>query len=144
MHGDFIASKAIHGHRKTRTMNLNQVTIPSLNVEKAVAFYQTLGLKLIVDALPRYARFELPNGDSTFSVHLVETLPVENGVAIYFEDSNLDKLVYSLKQKGIIFISEPEDKTWLWREAHLTDPDSNKIILYQAGENRKNPPWRIN
>ncbi|WP_435413616.1 VOC family protein, partial [Psychroserpens mesophilus] len=37
-------------------MNLNQITIPSLDVEKATAFYKTLGLHLIVDALPRYVR----------------------------------------------------------------------------------------
>ena len=57
-------------------MNLNQVTIPSIDVYKATEFYKTLGLKLIVDALPRYVRFECPNGDATFSVHLVEELPV--------------------------------------------------------------------
>ncbi len=53
-------------------------------------------------------------------------------------------MVKQLKEKGIIFTSEPEDKLWLWREAHLQDPDDNSIILYHAGDNRKNPPWRIN
>ncbi|MDP5081381.1 MAG: VOC family protein, partial [Winogradskyella sp.] len=43
-------------------MNLNQVTILSLDVEKSTLFYKNLGLKLIVDALPRYVRFECPNG----------------------------------------------------------------------------------
>ncbi|PTM10777.1 MAG: glyoxalase/bleomycin resistance/extradiol dioxygenase family protein [Bacteroidetes bacterium] len=125
-------------------MNLNQITIPSLDVEKAVNFYEILGLKLIVDALPRYVRFECPDGEATFSIHKVETLPKGNGLSIYFEDKNLDALVSELKQKGITFISDPDDKTWLWREAHLEDPDGNNIILYHAGKNRKNPPWRIN
>ena len=125
-------------------MNLNQITIPSLDVEKAVNFYEILGLKLIVDALPRYVRFECPDGEATFSIHKVETLPKGNGLSIYFEDENLDALVSKLKQKGITFISDPDDKTWLWREAHLEDPDGNHIILYYAGANRKNPPWRIN
>ncbi|TJY37301.1 VOC family protein [Pontimicrobium aquaticum] len=125
-------------------MNLNQITIPSLDVEKATSFYKTLGLKLIVNALPRYVRFECPDGDSTFSIHKVNSLPKENGITIYFEDKNLDELVSNLKQKGITFISAPEYKTWLWREAHLSDPDGNHIILYHAGKNRKNPPWRIN
>ncbi|SED09069.1 hypothetical protein SAMN04489761_4242 [Tenacibaculum sp. MAR_2009_124] len=31
-------------------MNLNQVTLPSVNLLKAVAFYKKLGLHLIVDA----------------------------------------------------------------------------------------------
>lgn len=47
-------------------MNLNQVTVPSLNVEKAVNFYQKLGLELIVKALPNYARFACPDGNATF------------------------------------------------------------------------------
>ena len=125
-------------------MNLNQITIPSLHVEKATEFYKTLGLQLIVDALPRYVRFECPDGDATLSIHKVEELPKGNGITIYFEDENLDTLVLNLKQKGITFISDPEDKTYLWREAHLEDPDGNHIILFYAGKNRKNPPWRVN
>jgi len=124
-------------------MNLNQITVPSMDVEKAVEFYKLLGLKLIVDALPRYVRFECPDGVSTFSIHKVDTLPIGNGISIYFEEEHLDEKVEELKTKGISFISEPEDKTWLWREAHLNDLDGNHIILFRAGKNRKNPPWRI-
>ena len=51
-------------------MNLNQVTIPSLDVAKSVEFYKTLGLQLIVDAAPRYVRFLCPDGDATFSFHI--------------------------------------------------------------------------
>ncbi len=65
------------------------------------------------------------------------------GISIYFEDENLDELVNALQKKGITFSSMPEDKPWFWREAHLIDPDGNKIILFKAGKNRKNPPWRI-
>ena len=125
-------------------MNLNQITIPSLDVVKATEFYKKLGLLLIVDALPRYVRFECPDGNSTFSIHKVNTLPKGDGITIYFEDDNLDELVKQLQQKGIIFTSEAEDKNWLWREAHLNDLDGNHIILYKAGKNRTNPPWRIN
>ena len=125
-------------------MDLNQITIPSLNVEKATEFYKTLGLHLIVDASPRYVRFECPNGNSTFSIHKVDELARGAGVIIYFENENLDEQVKMLKEKGIIFTSDPEDKTFLWREAHLRDPDGNQIILYYAGKNRKNPPWRVN
>ncbi len=124
-------------------MNLNQITIPSLEVVRATEFYKKLGLLLIVDALPRYVRFECPNGGSTFSIHRVEKLPTGDGITIYFENENLDEVVYQLQQKGITFTSEPDDKPWLWREAHLLDPDGNHIILYSAGDNRKNPPWRI-
>ena len=125
-------------------MNLNQVTIPSLDVEKATSFYKKLGLKLIVDALPQYVRFECTNGNSTFSIHKLEALPTGNGISLYFEIENLDDEIKRLKEKGISFSSDIEDKPWLWREAHLYDLDGNHIILYNAGDNRKNPPWRIN
>ncbi len=124
-------------------MNLNQITIPSLDLEKAVPFYQALGLQLIVKALPRYARFQCPDGHSTFSIHQVAHLPAGNGVIIYFECDNLDHYVEELIGKGIQFDGMPSDKNWLWREAHLKDPDQNQLILYFAGENRLNPPWKI-
>ncbi|WP_299556562.1 VOC family protein [Seonamhaeicola sp.] len=124
-------------------MDLNQITIPSLDVAKATEFYKILGLRLIVDALPGYVRFECPDGNSTFSIHEVDALPKGEGITIYFEDDHLDGLVKSLQQKGIEFTQLPENKTWLWREAHLNDPDGNRLILFHAGKNRKNPPWRI-
>lgn len=124
-------------------MNLNQITIPSLNVAKAVEFYTKLGLLLIVDASPKYVRFELPDGDSTFSIHKVDSVSTENGVVIYFEDDNLEVLVKKLQEKGIVFTQLSKDQSWLWKEAHLVDPDGNKLILFKAGKNRKNPPWRI-
>ncbi|MFY0603197.1 MAG: VOC family protein [Flavobacteriaceae bacterium] len=124
-------------------MILNQITIPSLDVEKATAFYQKLGLHLIVDARPRYVRFELPDGDATFSIHVVDELPKGEGIAVYFQNENLDEAVGKLEEKGLQFDLLPTDQPWLWREARLKDLDGNQLILYSAGENRKNPPWRI-
>ncbi|WP_288955010.1 VOC family protein [uncultured Polaribacter sp.] len=125
-------------------MNLNQITIPSLDVEKATEFYKKLGLILIVDALPRYVRFELPEGDATFSIQQVDELPKGNRIAVYFENEELDKVVEELQQKGFQFDLLPTNQPWLWREARLKDLDGNPIILYKAEGNRKNPPWRIN
>ena len=124
-------------------MNLNQVTIPSLDVAKSIAFYKKLGLHLIVEALPRYARFECPEGDATFSIHQVAKLPEGEGTIVYFETARLDEEVSRLREKGINFNLLPTDQSWLWREARLKDPDGNQIILYFAGDNRKNPPWRV-
>ena len=125
-------------------MNLNQITIPSIELSRSIIFYEELGLKLIVESLPNYARFECREGNLTFSIHLVEELPVENEIYIYFECQNLDEHVDELVRKGILFEEMPNDKRWLWREARLKDPDNNQLILYYAGENRLNPPWRIN
>ncbi len=124
-------------------MNLNQITAPSLDLTKSIPFYEDLGLKLIVKSLPHYARFECPNGESSFSLHQTDRLPTEDGIFIYFECEQLDEEVIRLKDKGIVFDLEPTDQKWLWREARLKDVDGNQLILYYGGENRLNPPWRI-
>jgi catechol 2,3-dioxygenase-like lactoylglutathione lyase family enzyme len=123
-------------------MNLNQITAPSSDIEKSIDFYQTLGLKLIVKS-DHYARFQCPDGTSTFSVHLTEELPTGAGISVYFECEDLNKTVVDLIQKGLVFNELPKDQSWLWREAYLKDPDGNQLILFFAGENRLNPPWRI-
>lgn len=124
-------------------LNLNQVTLAVTDVERSIRFYEQLGLKLIVKSLPHYARFECPEGDATFSLHLAEKSTAENSVWIYFEVQELDAFVHSLAAQHILIEEMPNDKPWLWREARLRDPDGQLIILYHAGNNRKNPPWRI-
>ncbi|TKD57917.1 VOC family protein [Flavobacterium sp. ASW18X] len=124
-------------------MNLNQITVPSLDLNKSIPFYKVLGLELIVKALPHYARFVCPVGNATFSLHLVTELPKGEGVYVYFECDDLEAKVTSLINKGFVFDVAPVDQSWLWREARLKDVDGNQIILYYAGENRINPPWKI-
>ncbi len=128
---------------KIPRMNLNQVTLPTLNLDRAIGFYQSLGLELIVRANPHYARFLCPNGQSTCSLHLVEELPSGGGIQVYFECEDLDEKVEQLKKAGLVFSKDPTDQPWLWREAHLSDPDGNQLILFWAGEHRINPPWRL-
>lgn len=125
------------------TMNLNQITIPSLDITRSIPFYEKMGLKLIVKALPHYARFECPDGDATFSIHQVDSLPKGEGIYVYFECENLDEKVTELLRDGIEFDELPNDKRWLWKEARLKDLDGNRLILFYGGTNRKNPPWRI-
>lgn len=124
-------------------MNLNQVTVPCSNLEASVAFYRGLGLIQIVSSPPRYARFECPDGEATFSLHHTDPMPSDHGVVIYFEVEDLDAIVTELQSNGYQFDLLPTDQPWLWREARLRDPDGNPICLFTAGENRRNPPWRI-
>lgn len=124
-------------------MNLNQVTVPCVDLAASVAFYRALGLRQIVSSPPDYARFECPVGNSTFSVHRTSAIPSDGGVVVYFELDDLDGTVSDLKSAGIEFESEPRDQPWLWREAYLRDPAGNRICFFRAGENRLNPPWRI-
>jgi catechol 2,3-dioxygenase-like lactoylglutathione lyase family enzyme len=123
-------------------VRLNQVTVPSSDVERAIGFYQTLGLRLIVCALPHYARFEAPEGGSSFSIDL-ERDAAGKGPVVYFECDDLDARCAALAARGMVFDQPPTNQRWLWREARLRDPDGNRLCLYFAGENRLHPPWRI-
>ena len=124
-------------------MNLNQVTIYSQKPVETVEFFEKLGLRRIVDSLPRYARLECPDGESTLSVNIDENVAPNHSIVLYFECKNLDARVAELKAVGIAFDEDPSDRSWLWREAYLKDPNGNTICLFRAGENRKNPPWRV-
>jgi predicted enzyme related to lactoylglutathione lyase len=124
-------------------VNLNQVTIYSAKPIETVDFFEKLGLKLIVNSLPRYARLECTDGESTLSVNIADDVVVNNNIVLYFECEDLDEEVARLRGSGIEFDEAPTDRDWLWREAYLTDPNGNKICLFYAGDNRKNPPWRV-
>ena len=123
-------------------MDLNQVTLPALDVRASVDFYTRMGFLQIVDS-PRYARFECPDGEATFSLHAVDSVPPDSGVTVYFEHEALDELCAELEARGFEFEQRPADQSWLWREAILIDPAGNRVCLYRAGENRRYPPWRV-
>ena len=123
-------------------MRLNQITVGATDFDASVAFYRLLGLRLIVSSRGEYARFELPDGDATFSIHLQDAV-APNGSLIYFEVEALDETVERLKLQGVVFSSEATDQPWLWREARLSDPAGNPLCLYWAGANRRHPPWRV-
>ena len=124
-------------------MNLNQATIYCSKTVETAEFLKKLSLVLIVDSLPRYARFECPDGESTLSLQHDENAVVTNNVVLYFECDDLDGEVERLKSIGLEFDEDPTDRPWLWRQAYLKDPNGNKICLFHAAENRKNPPWRV-
>lgn len=130
------------GHQAVRLdvgpeARLNQVTLGMTDHAASRAFYATLGLTQIVgtdDA--HYARFEAAGG---------ATLSIERdaGPTVFFECSDLDAEVLRLQAAGLVFDQLPTDQPWLWREARLCDPAGNAVCLYQAGENRRYPPWRL-
>lgn len=124
-------------------MNLNQVTIFSDKPVETVEFFKKLGLDVIVDSLPRYARLECPDGESTLSVNIADPVVPANNIVLYFECENLDAEVERLKSLGLHFDEDPTDRSWLWRQAYLKDPNGNKVCLFYAGNNRKNPPWKV-
>jgi catechol 2,3-dioxygenase-like lactoylglutathione lyase family enzyme len=121
-------------------MRLNQVTVGCTDYAASARFYETLGLTRIVDAPPRYARFETPGGE-TLSLHAVDA--VSSTTVVYFEVDDVDAVVLNLTAKGLVFDQLPRDERWLWREARLRDPAGNEICIFHAGENRRFPPWRV-
>ena len=127
-------------------MKLNQVTVAMTDYDGSVAFYQLLGLKLIVASPPRYARFECPEADgeepTTFSLSQVDGWVGCDWPEVFFEVDALDDVVARVRAAGVE-VSEPVDQSWLWREAVLRDPAGNRIKLYHPGRNRRFPPWRI-
>ena len=118
-------------------MRLNQVTVGCTDYETSLSFYKMLGLRQIVHAPPRYARFETPGGE-TFSIHRVDE--VRSTTIVYFEVEDVDGF---LSEKQLPLTQPPIDQPWGWREARLLDPCGNEICIYQAGEYRRFPPWRI-
>ena len=77
-----------------RRMNLNQVTLPAVDIAAPWRSTATWASTRSLIRLPRYARFECPDGESTFSVapgrH--RCLP-DSGVVVYFECDDLDTRV---------------------------------------------------
>lgn len=124
-------------------MRLNQVTVGATDFDESVAFYQKLGLRLIVSSRGQYARFELPDGEATFSIHLQDSVPPD-GPVLYFEVEDVDATVHRLSSEGVLFPSNSTDQPWLWKEARLSDPAGNQLCIFHAGSNRRYPPWRLN
>lgn len=127
-------------------MRLNQVTASARDLAASTAFYQALGLKLIVRS-EHYVRFECPDTDggepATFSLHHDPEATGVRQTSVYFEEDDLDATVARLKAAGLTFDSDPVDQSWLWREAWLRDPTGNAVCLYNAPKTRRFPPWRL-
>lgn len=128
-------------------MQLNQVTLPCTDFEASARFYETLGLIRIVSSPPRYARFECPapigQEPSTFSIEHVPGWAGADWPLTYLELPDLDAAHARLTADGIKFLNEPIMQSYLWKEADLRDPAGNRLRLFQAGNARRFPPWRI-
>lgn len=130
----------------TQNLRLNQVTLGALDMAASVAFYQNLGLTLIVDSAPRYVRFEFPENDygerATLSLHGVEPewTPSGDWPLIYFE---VDDVAAFISEASLTPLAPPKVQSYLWEEADIIDPSGNRIRLFKAGETRRFPPWRV-
>ena len=119
---------------------LNQITLPVADFAASERFYSLLGLRQIVRSEPRYARFENIGG---VTLSIEAAAEIAGAPVFYFECDDLDLRLEMLVRHGIAIEHGPKDEDWGWREARLTDPAGNAICLYQAGEQRRFPPWRL-
>ena len=120
---------------------LNQITLPASDYLASVVFYRLLGARRIVDAPPRYARFEL-SGGTTLSIEVRDPPAPPSTTEFFWQCCDLDAEVARLRAAGVA-VSEPERLSYLWRVAELRDPHGNPLRLYDPGENRRFPPWRV-
>ncbi len=126
-------------------MLLNHVMVAVTDMDRSVAFYEGLGFELIVrgshDDTDGYARFVLPGG-ATLSLHVDEVQDRRTTVVGLDCEGDLDGVIARWQAAGYDVVG-PYEQPWLWREAYLSDPDHNPILLFDAGENRLDPPWKL-
>lgn len=122
-------------------MRLNHVTLPVSDLAVAIAFYERLGLTLIVRADPRYARFAVDD-TSTLSVEVARDGQV-GSAEVHLCCTDVDADFAAAEARGLIFDTAPTDQSYLWRTAAIRDPDGNRIILFSPGRNQHFPPWRL-
>lgn len=133
------------GHHKVRIdcaggVRPNQLTLPTSDFAASDTFYGALGLTRIVRDEPRYARFEAADGN-TLSIEAADE--IGGRPVTYFECADLDGAIAALGKAGFTIDRLADDEDWGWREAHVTDPGGHAVRLYQAGENRRFPAWRL-
>jgi catechol 2,3-dioxygenase-like lactoylglutathione lyase family enzyme len=122
-------------------MRLNHVTLPAQDLAASIAFYEALGLQLIVRAEPRYARFAVDDV-STLSVEVTETGRA-GSAEVFLHCEDVDRDHAAAVARGLVFDWPPTDQSYLWRTAGLSDPAGSRIILFTAGPNQHFPPWRL-
>ncbi len=124
-------------------MRLNHLTLEVRDVEKSARFYVNLGLVLIVVNYPDYARLSSPEEMTTLSLRRATIGGPGGRASVHLEVDDVDAAVDELQSRGLSFVRFPVDQPYLWREAALLDPDGYEVFIYYAGENRLNPPWRV-
>jgi catechol 2,3-dioxygenase-like lactoylglutathione lyase family enzyme len=122
-------------------MRLNHITLPARDLDVSIAFYQALGLELIVKSAPRYARLAVDDS-STLSVEVTDG-GLAGSAEVFLWCENVDHDYAKAQARGLEFDWPPTDQTYLWRTAGLLDPAGNRIVLFTPGQNQHFPPWRL-
>lgn len=107
---------------------VNMLILMQPDLEKAVAFYQSIGLPLIFHIKGKWAEFKL--GDIKIGLAPIsQELPLHR-TGIVLEVSNLKETFEQFKKQGIEFVREPVEALHGYM-ASFRDPGNAVIDLYQ-------------
>ena len=113
-------------------LEFNHAMIYTQHYERALEFYgKQLGFKLVDEYRGAYGRLQSPGGRTTIALHCLEQGQqidaAREGLRLYFEVKELDKLCERLAARGVTFDQMPKDMPWGWRHAYLRDPDGHEL-----------------
>lgn len=124
----------------TPSLAFNHAMVYTREFAASRRFYvDLLGFKVIEEQPPYYARLCSARGDGTLALHALEpgkTLSGSDGVRLYFETKDLDRVCRHLEQAGVRLSQPPKTMPWGWTHAYLNDPDGHEVSLYWAGAKR--------
>ena len=110
---------------------IQNITIFVTDLKKAVSFYENiLGLVKKYE-FPTYVAFDVAGVELGLQPDARARGRKEGAPAILLLVDDVDAAYQTLKDKGVTFITEPEDKSWGGREAGFLDPDKNVFWLLQ-------------
>ena len=104
------------------------IVLMQSDMEKAIDFYQKLGLELLFKLDGKWAEFGL----GQVKIGLSPTAEVQKGTytGLILQTPDLNKLAEELKADGIEFVAGPEVATHGIMASFL-DPSGNRLDLYQ-------------
>jgi lactoylglutathione lyase len=111
---------------------LNLVVIRSIDLEKAVKFYQTIGLIFEKHQHGNgLEHFASKSGQAIFEIY-PQTARSEStiGTRLGFQVFDIDSLVISLQKEDVKVIVKPIASEW-GRRAVVVDPDGHRVELIQ-------------
>jgi catechol 2,3-dioxygenase-like lactoylglutathione lyase family enzyme len=125
---------------KPAAVDFNHAMIYVRELQPALHFYvDLLGLILVEQEQPGYARLRSTYSGTTIALHTLgneQSVPEEDSIRLYFEVSNLGKLLKKLETAGVRFTQHLRRMPWGWKQAFVADPDGHELCLYWAGVQR--------
>jgi predicted enzyme related to lactoylglutathione lyase len=108
------------------------VGIPVTDMKRARAFYEkVLGLKVSEEMMSgRWVEYTL--GNNTLAIAMVgpEWMPSDQGTGAALEVEDFEKAVKWLKDKRVIFSTEPFESPCC-HMAIIQDPDGNNLVIHK-------------